>query len=152
MVTKPTGYGMQRRLSWANASVLVVEGTTVTSPECNIYFDDARSTAIIAIAGEIDMVSTPTLQAAIAEAQATKPDRVIVDATSAEFISVRGYCMIAELSKSVDSVTLCSRSDLAARVMAILGFADVVCVVRQPTDAVSLLLPPDACDLRVGHT
>jgi anti-anti-sigma factor len=110
-------------------------------PWCHIYVDATRSKPVIAITGEIDSVSMPSLQAAIAAALAAKPDRVLIDATSAEFISVGGYCTIGELSESVSRVTLCSRSGLAARVMDILGFPDVVCVVRQPTDAVSLLLP-----------
>ncbi len=97
--------------------------------ECNTYFDDARSTAIIAIAGEVDLVSIPSLQAAIAEALAAGPDRVLIDATSAEYIFVRGYCIIGELSESVDRVTLSSRSDLEARVMDILGFPNVLSVV-----------------------
>ena len=74
-------------------------------------------------------------------------DRVLIDATSAEFISVRGYRAIGELSKSVDRVTICSRSDLAAQVIDILGFPDVLCMVRQSNDPASLLLP-DANDRR----
>jgi anti-anti-sigma factor len=112
-----------------------VEHATIMNAACRVYLDEARNTAVVAITGEIDLVSIPSLEAAIDQARAAEPDRVLIDATSAEFISVGGYCMIGELTESVDRVTLCSRSDLAARVMTILGFPDVVCAVRRPSDA-----------------
>jgi anti-anti-sigma factor len=100
----------------------------VLGGQCSTYIDDARHTAVVAISGEIDLASMSTLQAAIAQSLAARPERMLVDATSAEFISVRGYSLIGALTRFVDRVSLCTNSDLAAWVMDILGFKDVLCV------------------------
>jgi anti-sigma B factor antagonist len=72
-------------------------------------------TALIAVSGEVDMLSTPTLLKAIEDQVATGPLRLIIDMAAVTFMGTSGLAVLVEaLSMSrlrdIDLVLVCATS------------------------------------------
>ena len=81
MVTRRTRFSDNNK---AGAEIIplhrAVEHATIMNAVCRVTLDEARNTAVVAITGEIDLVSIPSLETAIDQARAAEPDRVLIDA------------------------------------------------------------------------
>jgi hypothetical protein len=90
---------------------------------------DRRAEVSLSLVGAIDQVSNGSFQVAVKDALADRPDHLTFDALSCDFISIQGFALIGKCSLTIEKVTLSTQTDLAQRVLRILGFDDVECVV-----------------------
>lgn len=53
------------------------------------------STALVAVSGEVDVLSAPRLEKAVAEAVADEPARLVIDLTDVAFLASAGLAVLA---------------------------------------------------------
>jgi anti-anti-sigma factor len=73
------------------------------------------------LAGEIDILTLPRLEASIAEVRARGARHLLFDLSEVSFLSVRAFVTIAEAGLVAESITICHRSTLIPRVFEMLG-------------------------------
>jgi anti-anti-sigma factor len=81
--------------------------------------------------GELDLVSMPQFEAALAEVLMRKPRRVIFDLSAARFISGQGFAAIGRCSNEAE-VAIRSGSGLALKILRALGYDEVECIDTGP--------------------
>jgi anti-anti-sigma regulatory factor len=86
--------------------------------------DDTRCTTL-RIAGPLDLVTEDEFQAELDRALAGHPSELVVDLTTASFVSVRGYALIGLAGEDVQRLVVRTASTLSARVLGVLGFSRV---------------------------
>ena len=94
--------------------------------------DEGEGTLTVTVAGELDLVSIGSFQAAVEAVLASAPRRLVFDLRRCDFVSVRGYSVIGRCSADVDEVVVVAASEFVARVISLLGFDEVSTVVREP--------------------
>jgi anti-anti-sigma regulatory factor len=80
--------------------------------------------------GELDLTTISAFQRDLAEVLSSRPSKLTFDLRAAQFISVQGYAAIRRCSLEVGRVTIRSTSNLAERVMHILGQHDLTFVAE----------------------
>lgn len=85
---------------------------------------------VIELTGELDVVSIERFEEAVADLLSAHPSELLFDLTQSEFVCAQAYSVIGRCCAEA-RVTVRSRSELSARILAIYGHTDVV-VLRQP--------------------
>ncbi len=88
---------------------------------------------VVELFGELDLVSMAAFEQVVAGVLSGKPKELIFDLTQTQFISIEGYAAMGRCSLGVD-VSIRSRTELAARIMAICGYDRVMIVIVPETD------------------
>jgi anti-anti-sigma regulatory factor len=79
--------------------------------------------------GDLDLVSVPRFETALAAVFANNPRQLIFDVSAAHFVSGQGFAMIGRCSHEIaGGVAVCSRGGLASRVLRALGYDGVECI------------------------
>jgi len=81
----------------------------------------ADGSSVVSLFGELDVTSMPQFDLVTSETLSSKPKEMIFDLTQCQFVSAQGYAAIGRCSLEVP-VEVRSRSGLAARVFAVLGY------------------------------
>lgn len=97
-----------------------------------IHRDDGTCVAILL--GELDVTSMTQFELVITEVLSGKPKELIFDLTQSEFVSAQGYDAIGRCSLRLP-VQVRSRTGLAARVFAVLGYEEVNVVTGRESEA-----------------
>lgn len=80
--------------------------------------------SVVVLLGELDVTSMAQFESAIVELLSGEPKALIFDLTQSEFVSAQGYDAIGRCSLEVP-VEVRSRTGVAARVLAVLGYEGV---------------------------
>lgn len=101
---------------------------------------DHMSEVALGLVGEIDLTSMGAFEAVVKDALAAKPSHLTFDARSCGFVSVAGFALIGECSRTIEKVTVYTKTNLASRVLGRLGYESVDCLAdisgegKVPTD------------------
>jgi anti-anti-sigma regulatory factor len=78
--------------------------------------------------GELDLVSMPLFQTALAAVLARKPRQLIFDISAAQFISGQGFTAFGQCGREIERVGVRSGSGLAVKILSALGYNEVECI------------------------
>jgi len=84
--------------------------------------------------GQLHPELLPELRTALEAATSVKPRQLVVDLTNVEFICPEGYDAIGACRAGVERLTVCSKNDLAKRMLAILGHEGIEFTVGEVPD------------------
>ena len=73
---------------------------------CRVTRTRLGLTAVIAVAGAVDMLTAPQLEAAIAESLTDKPAALIVDLTETDFLASAGLNVLAQAHETADRASI----------------------------------------------
>ena len=80
---------------------------------------------VVELFGELDVVSMDRFEGTVAELLSGQPRELLFDLIQSEFVCAQGYFVIGRCSAEV-KVTVRSRTELSARVLALYGYEDVM--------------------------
>ena len=80
---------------------------------------------VVELIGELDVVSMEMFEGTVADLLSGQPSELLFDLTRSGFVCAQAYSVMGRCS-AVTRVTVCSTSELSARVLAIYGHEDVV--------------------------
>jgi anti-anti-sigma regulatory factor len=100
--------------------------------QVRVTSDDAGQFTVV-LFGELDLVSMAAFEQVVAEVLSGKPKELFFDLTQTQFISIQGYVAMGRCSLGVH-VSIRSRTELAARVLAICGYDRVTIVIAPEPD------------------
>jgi anti-anti-sigma regulatory factor len=83
--------------------------------------DDTRCTTML-IVGPLDLITEEEFRIELDRAVAGAPRELVIDLTTASFVSVRGYALIGLAGEDVARLVIRTASALSARVLDALGF------------------------------
>jgi anti-anti-sigma factor len=86
---------------------------------------DAEGTAVLRIAGEIDLASTAAVEAQVSEL-CRGASKVVVDLSDVTFMDSSGLAMLLRTRESVGDVTIVAASRTVARVVQAAGLSEVL--------------------------
>jgi hypothetical protein len=89
---------------------------------------DHWSEVALLLVGEIDLMSMAAFEMTVGDIVAAKPSHLTFDARSCGFVSVSGLALIGECSQTIEKVTVYTKTDLASRVLGLLGYENVDCL------------------------
>ena len=92
---------------------------------------------VVELFGELDLVSMATFEQMVAEVLSGKPKELIFDLTQTQFVSIQGYAAMGRCSLGI-RVSIRSRTELAARILAICGYDRVTIVIAPESDIEAL--------------
>lgn len=77
---------------------------------------------VLTLVGELDLISMPQFEEALARAVSLRPTRLIFDITVAQFICGQAFAAIGRCSLELDDVVVCARNRLAERLLRAFGY------------------------------
>ena len=92
-----------------------------------------HESSVAVLLGELDVTSLEQFELMITEVLSSEPKELVFDLTQSEFVSAQGYDAIGRCSLRVP-VEVRSRTGVAARVFAVLGYDRVNVVTVQDTE------------------
>ena len=104
-------------------------GSTASTSTCVVTQRRVGSTAVVAVTGVVDMLTSPQLETAINTALDEKPSGVVIDFTEVEFLSSAGMgVLVAAHDKAGSEVAISVVADgpATSRPLKLVGIADIV--------------------------
>lgn len=104
-------------------------GGAASSSTCVVTERWVDRTAVVAVAGVVDMLTSPELESAIDTALQQKPGAVVIDFTDVEFLASAGMgVLVAAHDKAGSEVTISVVADgpATSRPLKLVGIADIV--------------------------
>jgi anti-sigma B factor antagonist len=86
---------------------------------------DDRS-AIVRVAGEIDVATIDSVHAAVAAAAEQGPDRIVFDLSGVVFMDSSGIAALLQARKLVAAVQIRNPSKVVLRLIAVTGLVDIL--------------------------
>jgi anti-sigma B factor antagonist len=86
--------------------------------------EDPDGSPVVRVKGELDMTTSPRLEAAVAPIVATSPARLAVDASELEFADSSAIALLVRWANLVGQVEIRRPPDLLRRVIARMGLSD----------------------------
>jgi anti-sigma B factor antagonist len=86
--------------------------------------EDPDGSPVVSLKGELDMTTSPKLEAAVASVIARSPSRLIIDATELEFADSSAIALLVRWRKLVGHVEVRQPPELLRRVIARMGLSD----------------------------
>ena len=103
---------------------------------------------LVALAGEMDIVSSRTFADTISELEQSAPDRIVVDLSGLTFVDSSGINALLQAARTVEarggSLVLAAPGRHVRHVFEIARVADVVPVIEEPAEALRPPEPPVA--------
>jgi anti-sigma B factor antagonist len=90
---------------------------------------DENGTPVIWLSGELDMTSVPQVRAAIDAALASHPDRVILDASSLEYMDSSGIALLARMASKAREVQVRNPTPIVRRLIELTGLSQILRIV-----------------------
>jgi anti-sigma B factor antagonist len=100
-------------------------------PVCSVSVSWTAETAVLAVAGTVDMLTASTLEAAIAAAIAPHPTAVIVDLTEVDFLASHGMRVLIQAHNSMAPemvFIVVADGSITARPMKLIGLTEMITV------------------------
>ncbi|MEX7471921.1 STAS domain-containing protein [Mycobacterium adipatum] len=108
----------------------------------NIKQDRVGDISIVSVAGTVDMITAPKLEAAIAAAAESAPPAVVVDFTAVEFLASAGMGVLVaahgDLAPAVKLVVVAD-GPATSRPLKLVGIADVLDLFATLDEALAAL-------------
>ncbi|MDA2890707.1 STAS domain-containing protein [Mycolicibacterium sp. BiH015] len=104
-------------------------GGATSSSTCVVTERWVDRTAVVAVAGVVDMLTSPELETAIDTALEQKPGAVVIDFTDVEFLASAGMgVLVAAHDKAGSEVSISVVADgpATSRPLKLVGIADIV--------------------------
>ncbi|MDG4666754.1 STAS domain-containing protein [Mycobacterium sp. 236(2023)] len=104
-------------------------GGAASSSTCVVTERWVERTAVVAVAGVVDMLTSPQLETAIDTALEQKPGAVVIDFTEVEFLASAGMgVLVAAHDKAGSTVEISVVADgpATSRPLKLVGIADIV--------------------------
>lgn len=104
-------------------------GGAASSSTCVVTERWVDRTAVVAVAGVVDMLTSPELESAIDTALQQKPGAVVIDFTDVEFLASAGMgVLVAAHDKAGSEVAISVVADgpATSRPLKLVGIADIV--------------------------
>ena len=102
----------------------------MTSPaSCAIEVSRVRGISVVTVAGTVDMLTAPELEAAIGEAAKSSPPAVVVDLIAVEFLASAGMGVLVAAHDELGSairLAVVADGPATSRPLKLVGIADVV--------------------------
>ena len=92
---------------------------------------DAPGVAVLSVAGELDVSTAKTLEAAVEEACGAQPSELLFDLRELRFMDSAGIAVLLSASRKVPSVRLLDPSPAVRRVLEMTGLTTVLPFVDQ---------------------
>jgi anti-anti-sigma factor len=86
--------------------------------------EDADGSPVVRLRGELDMTTSPRLEAAVASVIAKSPSRLIVDASELEFADSSAIALLVRWANLIPHVELREPSDLLRQVVTRMGLSE----------------------------
>ncbi|BBY77277.1 anti-sigma factor antagonist [Mycolicibacterium parafortuitum] len=117
------------------------EGTNASAASnCVVTQRWVDRTAVVAVAGVVDMLTSPQLETAIDEALEQKPGAVVIDFTEVEFLASAGMgVLVAAHDKAGSEVAISVVADgpATSRPLKLVGIADIVALYASLDEALA---------------
>ncbi|WP_410595563.1 STAS domain-containing protein [Amycolatopsis sp. lyj-23] len=101
--------------------------------------ESGTGAVVLEVAGEVDLHSSPVLEAAIAEARASGPELLVIDLSEVSFLASIGITILLKASRQAAPVTrvrvVAPEHSTVARVFQLTGVTEALGVVPARTDA-----------------
>jgi anti-sigma B factor antagonist len=113
---------------------------------------DESGTAVIGLSGDLDMTSIKQARAAIDAALATRPGRVILDASGLDYMDSSGIALLVQVTRMAQQVQVRNPTPIVRQLIELTGLSEILLI----TAAGQQLLWPRAADRgqprrRLGH-
>lgn len=99
-------------------------GTDSTARLAYELSEDPDGSPVVRLEGELDMTTSPKLEAAVAAVIATSPDRLVIDATGLEFADSSAIALLVRWANLIRQVEIRHPPELLRHVLARMGLAD----------------------------
>jgi anti-sigma B factor antagonist len=86
--------------------------------------EDHDGAPLVTVAGELDMTTTPDLEAAVGPILARQPGRLVIDASRLEFADSSAIALLVTWANRVPLVEIRQPPELLRRVIARMGLSD----------------------------
>jgi anti-sigma B factor antagonist len=99
--------------------------------DCSVSVSWTAETAVLAVAGTVDMLTASKLEAAIAAAIASHPTAVIVDLTEVDFLASHGMRALIQAHNDMApemAFLVVADGPITARPMKLIGLTDIISV------------------------
>lgn len=96
-------------------------------PEANLAYElseDPDGSPVVRLIGELDMTTSPKLEATVAEIIAGSPSRLVVDARELEFADSSAVALLVRWANVVRHVEVRQPPELLRRVIARMGLSE----------------------------
>ena len=104
--------------------------STALNPGCVITEEWAGPAVVIAVAGVLDMLTAPQLEAGIAASRSKNPSAIIVDLTGVDFLASAGMAVLVDACERADAAAVKFRvvadAPSTSRPLKLLGLADMI--------------------------
>jgi anti-sigma B factor antagonist len=108
--------------------------------ECTVDESWSGSTAVLSVAGTVDMLTAPTMETAIAAMLDRQPAALVVDLTAVEFFASHGMRVLVDTHNRIENAIpfgVVADGPVTARPLMLVGLTDVF--PMYPTLAKALL-------------
>ena len=85
--------------------------------------EDADGSPVVKLQGELDMTTSPALEAAVAPILSTRPQHLVIDARGLEFADRSAIALLVRWANVVPQVDIRHPSELLRRVIARMGLS-----------------------------
>lgn len=86
--------------------------------------EDQDGAPVVKLEGELDMSTTPGLESAVSPIIATKPERLVIDATGLEFADSSAIALLVRWANLVPQVEIRQPPELLRHVITRMGLAE----------------------------
>jgi len=100
-----------------------------TATRCLIHEDWDGSTAVISVAGVIDMMTSPQLEAVITAALAKRPGALVIDLTDVDFLASAGMGVLVsacDRASETAGFAVVANGPATSRPLRLVGLADMI--------------------------
>lgn len=115
----------------------------MTGPaSCAIEVSSIRGFSVVTVAGTVDMLTAPELEAAISKAAKSSPPAVVVDLSAVEFLASAGMGILVAAHDELGSAirfAVVADGPATSRPLKLVGIADVVDLYATLDEALTAL-------------
>jgi len=86
--------------------------------------EPASSTVLVRLEGELDMMTTPELEAGVGEALQVRPQRLVIDAGGLQFADSSAIALLVRWANLIPEVEIRQPPELLRRVIARMGLSE----------------------------
>ena len=94
-------------------------------PASVVQSTEADGTIVLALSGELDLVSVESVEEALQTAVAESPPRLVFDLRALEFMDSSGMAVLLRASRQVETVQLRHVPPIVQRIIEVTGLSDV---------------------------
>lgn len=99
-------------------------GKSPAAPLAYELAEEPDGSPVVRLKGELDMTTTPRLEAAVASVIATAPSRLIIDASELEFADSSAIALLVRWANLIPHVELRQPSELLRHVVVRMGLSE----------------------------